>query len=209
MARNLGSQCKLCRREQEKLFLKGSRCYSTKCPMIKRNYPPGIHGQKGYLRQTEYALQLREKQKAKRTYGVSEKQFINYYKKAKKEKKNTGDVFLQLLEMRLDNVIYRLNLASSRVQARQLVTHRHFLVNGRIVNIPSFEVKLNDVIKIKEKSFNISHFKDVLKTIKKAKAPAWLNLDSKTLEGKVLSRPQVEDLKQNFDIQQIIEYYSR
>ena len=153
MARNLNPKCRQCRRIGEKLFLKGDRCVSTKCALIKKNYPPGIHGAKQTrAKSSEYGKQLREKQKAKRIYGILEKQFRNYFKKAANKKKETGEILLKILEMRLDNVIYRVGLAKSRNKARQLVSHGHFLINNKKVNIPSYEVNIKDVIKIKQKS---------------------------------------------------------
>lgn len=209
MARNLSPQCKICRREGEKLFLKGERCFSPKCAMVKKNYPPGVHGVRGRGRLTDYGLQLREKQKAKRIYGILEKQFKNYFNKAIKKTGDTGEIILRFLELRLDNVIYRLGLASSRRQARQLVNHRHFLVNNKKVNIPSYQLKAGDEIKVSEKSLNYKHFQAVLKTIKKHEIPGWLNLDSQKLRGKIISFPAEEDLEQSINMSLIVEYYSR
>lgn len=210
MGKNLGPQCKQCRREGKKLFLKGERCFTPKCAMVKRNYPPGVHGSsKGKPRITEYGLQLREKQKAKRIYGLMESQFRNYYKKAIKKVGDTGEILFQFLEQRLDNVVYRLGLAKSRRLARQLINHGHFLINGKKVDIPSFELKPGDVVSIRESSLKLVPFKDLSETLKKQETVAWLSLDPKALAGKVLNKPTREDLAEAFDVKLIVEYYSR
>jgi small subunit ribosomal protein S4 len=210
MGKKLGPQCKQCRREGKKLFLKGERCFTSKCAMVKRNYPPGAHGiTKRKPRVTEYGLQLREKQKAKRIYGILERQFRNYYRKAIKKVGDTGEILFQFLEQRLDNVVYRLGFAKSRKLARQLVNHGHFLVNGKKVDIPSFELKLGDIVSIKESSLKLAPFKDLSEVLKKQETVAWLSLDPKTLEGKVLVKPTKEDLAEAFDVKLIVEYYSR
>jgi len=177
--------------------------------MVKKNYPPGLHGPKGRKRQTDYGLQLAEKQKAKKQYGISEKQFRLTFEKARKQLGNTGETLLKLLELRLDNVVYRLGFASSRSQARQLVNHGHFAVNGKRADIPSFKVKSGDIIKVKAKSRNSKNLKNLTETLKKYEAPGWLNLDAKELSGKVLHEPSMKDISVNINVQMIIEFYSR
>lgn len=209
MAKYIGPKCKLCRRAGEKLMLKGERCDSAKCAMVKRNFPPGQHAQKGYPRLTEYGIQLKEKQKAKKSYGLLEKQFRNYYEKATQKSDNTAETLLQFLEMRLDNVVYRSGLASSRAKARQLVSHGHFLVNGKKVNIPSYQVSQGDKITVKEKSLTGIEFANTLKTIEKKEIPSWLKVDKKTLNCEVQARPTTEIVQPPFALNLIIEFYSR
>ncbi|MFH1838596.1 MAG: 30S ribosomal protein S4 [Candidatus Kuenenbacteria bacterium] len=208
MARNLNPKCKQCRRIGEKLFLKGERCVSTKCTLLKKNYPPGIHGakqQKG-SKFSEYGKQLREKQKAKRIYGILEKQFKNYFQKAAKKKKETGELLLKILEMRLDNVIYRVGLVKSRNKARQLVTHGYFSLNNKKINIPSYEVKINDVIKVKKEN---KKWEEGNKKSKNDEIPLWLSFDAKENIIKILDKPKKEDLPQNIDTRLIVEHYSK
>lgn len=202
-------RCKKCRREREKLFLKGEKCLSSKCPILRRNYPPGIHGPKGRIRMTGYGTQLREKQKAKRLYSVDEKQFRNYFEKSIKMKGDTGEILVTMLEMRLDNIVYKLGLAKSRRQARQLVNHAHFLVNGKKVNIPSYQTKTGETIELREKSKTSKIFLSVFPSLAKHKTPSWLSLEPTTAAGKVVSMPQDEELKQSFDPKLIVEFYSR
>jgi small subunit ribosomal protein S4 len=209
MARNTDPQCKQCRRAAEKLFLKGDRCYTAKCAIIKRNYPPGFHGPKGKKRVSDYATQLNEKQKAKREYRLLEKQFRLTFEKARRQTGNTGENFLKFLEMRLDNAVYRLNFAQSRSQARQLVNHGHFTVNGRKVNIPSYNLKAGDVIAIKENKAHAKIFNGLKERLKNKEIPGWLNIDMEKLTAKVLQKPDTNVIKPNFNIQMIIEYYSR
>ena len=209
MAKNLDPKCKQCRREGTKLFLKGEKCYSPKCPIVRRNYPPGVHGAKGRKHPTEYGIQLREKQKAKRIYGILERQFKNYYQKAIVKKGNTGEFLSQLLETRLDNVIYRMGLAKSRGLARQLISHGHFLINGKRVNIPSYQVKVKDKVAIKPNRLNSKIFQDLSKTLEKYEFPTWLIFDSKTKEGKILSKPEITEVEKLFDPRLIVEFYSR
>lgn len=209
MARNIDSKCKQCRRIGEKLFLKGERCTSPKCALVKRNYAPGFHGPKGKKRLSGYGLQLQEKQKAKKYYGLLEKQFRLTFEKAAKKQGDAGKNFLKALEMRLDNVIFRLGLASSRSQARQLVTHGHFTLNGRKAGIPSIIVKEGQVIKIKKSSLNNRFFRSVGDKLKNAERPSWLNFDVKDLSAKVLHEPQDTDLPQSINVAMIIEYYSK
>ncbi len=209
MGKNLDPKCKQCRRAGEKLFLKGERCNTAKCAMVKRNYPPGFHGPKGRKRISDYGLQLNEKQKAKKQYNILEKQFRIIFDRASTQSGNIGENLLKLLELRFDNVVYRLGFADSRKQARQLVGHGHFNINGRKVNIPSYIMKEGDVIEIKERSKNFKHFKELAEKIKKHQAPGWLNLDAKSLSGKVLHQPGVKDIQTNINAQMIVEYYSR
>lgn len=209
MGRNIDNKCKQCRRVGEKLFLKGDRCFTPKCAMVKRNYAPGFHGPKGHKRLSGYGLQLQEKQKTKKYYGLLEKQFRLTFAKASKKQGDAGKNFLKMLEMRLDNVIYRLGLASSRSQARQLVTHGHFTVNNRKTDIPSFSVKIGQVIKIRKSSQNNRFFRDLDAKLKKAERPSWLNFDVKDVSAKVLHEPKDTDLPQNINIQMIIEFYSK
>lgn len=209
MARNLDPKCKQCRRVGEKLFLKGERCYGVKCAIVKRNYAPGVHGAKRRTRQTEYGLQLQEKQKAMKQYRLLEKQFALTFARAKKQSGNLSENFLKLLETRLDNTVYRLGLAPSRDLARQMVNHGHFTVNGRKVNIPSYRVKAGDVIKVKDNSRRKKIFSNLSEKLKKAQVPGWLNLEAGELAGKVLHQPTGDDLKTNLNLQMIVEYYSR
>jgi small subunit ribosomal protein S4 len=208
MARNLNPKCKQCRRIGEKLFLKGDRCDSVKCTLIKKNYPPGIHGAKQQrgAKLSEYGKQLREKQKAKRIYGILEKQFKNYFQKAAKKKKETGELLLKTLEMRLDNVIYQIGLVKSRNKARQLVTHGYFSINNKKANIPSYEVKINDVIKIRKQN---KKWEEGDKKLKKDDIPRWLSFNAKENIIKILNKPKKEDLPQNIDTRLIVEHYSK
>ncbi len=210
MARNLNPKCKQCRREGEKLFLKGERCFSPKCAMIKRNYPPGVHGAaKGRSRISDYGRQLREKQKAKRIYGILERQFRKYFQEAFKKKGDTAEKLIQILELRLDNVIYKLGFAHSRAQARQLVTHNFFQVNGKKVNIPSYSVRPLDIITFNPAKLKSSLLNNLSQKLVKQELPQWLFLDAKKLEAKVTGRPQAGDLKQSINAKLIVEYYSR
>jgi small subunit ribosomal protein S4 len=209
MAKNLDPKCKQCRRVGEKLFLKGERCLSPKCAIVKKNYPPGVHGVKGKRKLSEYGLQLQEKQKAKKEYNLLEDQFRLTFERGKKQAGDAGENLFRLLETRLDNVVYRLGFASSRSQARELVTHGHFLVNDKKVNIPSYQVKTGDVIKIKEKSKRLKLFSILPEKLKKVEIPSWLNLDRKELIGKVLHNPTMDEIKTNVNVQMIIEFYSR
>lgn len=206
MARYTDANCRLCRREGQKLFLKGDRCYGGKCAIDKRGYAPGQHGQ-GRSKVSDYGLQLREKQKAKRFYGLQETQFRNLFDKAERKSGITGENLLILLETRLDNVVFRLGFASSRKEARQLVNHGHFQVNGRKVNIPSYTVKPGDVIKVKEKSTNSPKFKEVKEM--SITVPAWVTVDVEKLEGKVLSVPTREEIDTPVAEHLIVELYSK
>ncbi len=192
-----------------KLNLKGEKCLTAKCPMVKRAYRPGQHGPTKRVRPTPYGIQLREKQKAKSTYGLMEKQFRNYFEKAKKMTGDTTDVFVRLLEMRLDNVVYRLGMARSRSLARQIINHGHVLVNGKTVTIPSYQVRSGDIIALSEKIRQGNSLQTELGHLEQYTPPSWLNVDTAEVQGKVLHAPQDEDLKQNFDPKLIIEFYSR
>ena len=206
MARYRGPVCKLCRREGMKLFLKGERCLTEKCAIERRSYPPGEHG-RGRIKQSEYLLQLREKQKARRYYGLLEKQFRTYYDKAARRSGVTGDNLLRMLETRLDNVVYRLGFASSRAQARQFVRHGHFLVNGRRVNIPSYQVKPNDVVTLKSGSAAEQVVRDA--TDLTASVAAWLQADHDGLTGKILKLPERAEIDTPVQEQLIVELYSK
>ncbi len=202
-------KCKQCRTAGQKLYLKGDRCFSAKCGITRRNYRPGQHGPTSVPRLSEYGEQLKAKQTAKRTYGLMERQFANYYKKALKQTGDTGEILTRYLEMRLDNVVYRLGFAKSHHQARQLVNHGHFTVNGKKVSIPSFEVSIGDVIGIKEKSKQGPVFKNLAASLEKVPLASWLNIDKAKLEGKMLSVPGSEDLKDKIQAKMIVEFYSR
>ena len=208
MARDTGPQCKQCRREGVKLFLKGERCLTDKCAIDRRGYPPGQHGRGRRRKQSEYLQQLREKQKARRYYGLLEAQFRNYYEKAARQPGITGENLLRLIETRLDNVVYRLGFGASRRQARQLVMHGHFEVNGRRVDIPSYRVRPEDVIVFKQSEQSL---RDVIEeaTDLTASVPPWLQADHDTLAGKVLRLPDREDIDVPVQEQLIIELYSK
>ena len=206
MARDRSPKCKQCRREGMKLFLKGERCLTEKCAVERRSYPPGEHG-RGRIKQSEYLIQLREKQKARRYYGILEKQFRNYYEKAAKAQGITGEALLRMLETRLDNVVYRLGFAASRAQARQIIRHGHFQVNGRRVNIPSFQVKPNDVVSLKAGSPVEQVVRDA--TDLTASVASWLQADHDNLTGKVLKLPERTDIDTPVQEQLIVELYSK
>ncbi|SFU69179.1 30S ribosomal protein S4 [Alicyclobacillus macrosporangiidus] len=208
MARYTGPVCRLCRREGVKLYLKGERCFSDKCAIDRRPFPPGQHGQ-GRKRTSEYGLQLREKQKARRYYGVLEKQFEAYYDEAARRQGVTGENLLQILESRLDNVVYRLGFAASRAEARQLVRHGHFLVNGRRVDIPSYLTKPGDVIQIREKSQQLERIKVLLESAESRTIPAWLELDLANKQGRVVRLPARDEIDTPVAEQLIVEHYSR
>jgi small subunit ribosomal protein S4 len=211
LARYTGPVCKLCRREGEKLFLKGERCFSPKCAFERRSYAPGAHGRQSQFRRKEsdYSMQLRAKQKARRVYGIFERQFRRYFREAQRQKGLTGLNLLILLESRLDNVVYRLGFASSRAQARQLVQHGHFEVNGRKTSVPSYLVQAGDVIAVRGASRDLTHFKEVSEIIDATQVPAWLSLDLSNLIGKVVDLPSRDDIDISLDEQLIVEYYSR
>ena len=206
MARYTGPSCRLCRREGQKLFLKGERCYSGKCALEKRSYAPGQHGQ-GRKKSSEYGNQLREKQKCKRFYGLQETQFRNLFEKAAAKKGITGDNLLIMLETRLDNVVFRMGLASSRKEARQLVTHGHFTVNGKKADIPSMALKAGDVVAVKEKSTSSPKFKEIKEMT--ISTPAWVTIDTQKLEGKVLAMPTRDQIDTPVAEHLIAELYSK
>ncbi len=208
MARYTGADCRLCRREGIKLFLKGDRCYSDKCAVERRPYPPGMAGRKR-PRDSEYRVQLREKQKAKRVYGILEKQFRGYYELANRQQGITGVNLLRLLESRLDNVVYRLGFATSRDEARQLIRHRHFRVNGRIVTIPSFRVRPGDNIGVDDTSKELTVIKGALISSQRIEVPGWLEVDVEKLSGKVLSLPERDQIDCPVREQLIVELYSK
>ena len=209
MARYIGPVCRLCRREAMKLFLKGERCYTEKCAIEKRNYVPGQHGKTRKAKIAGYGIQLREKQKVKRIYGVLEDQFRRYFESAERTRGITGDTLLQLLERRLDNVIYRLGLSTSRSQARQLVRHGHFLINGKKVDIPSFSVKAGDVITILARSQKNVTIEHAIQEVKGRGIPEWLSFDSTALSGRVVSLPTREQINLPVQEQLIVELYSK
>ena len=209
MARYSGPVCRLCRREGTKLFLKGERCYSEKCGIEKRNFPPGQHGKRRAAKLAGYGLQLREKQRVKRTYGVLEEQFRLYFESADRQQGKTGEVLLQLLERRLDNVVYRLGLATSRPQARELVRHGHFAVNGKKVNIPSFLVKAGDAVAVRERSQKGVTIQHAMEEVKGRSIPEWLQLSAEKFEGRIVSLPTRAMINLPFQEQLIVELYSK
>jgi small subunit ribosomal protein S4 len=208
MARYTGPVCRLCRRENTKLYLKGERCYTDKCAFARRAFAPGQHGQ-SKKKMSEYGMQLREKQKARRIYGILENQFATYFEKADRQKGITGENLLVLLERRMDNVVFRLGFASSRVEARQLVRHGHFLVNGKRVDIPSFLVKVSDVITVAEKSKESAKLKEAVEALGQKSVPAWLELDVTAASGRVARYPNRDEIDIPVQEQMIVELYSR
>jgi len=208
MARYTGPVCKLCRREKQKLFLKGQKCFTEKCPIEKKNYPPGQHGLNRRAKISEYGIQLREKQKIKRQYGVLETQFRNYFESANNQKGITGDNLVKMLESRFDNVVYRLGLASSRKSARQLIRHRHVMINDRLVDIPSYILKAGDVIKVRDKSKKLDVIHNSLKRVKDS-VYSWLSIDKATLSGTFLQVPERTDVPLNANEQLVVELYSK
>ncbi|SHJ06896.1 30S ribosomal protein S4 [Desulfofundulus thermosubterraneus] len=208
MARYTGPQCRLCRREGVKLYLKGDRCYTGKCAIDRRPYAPGAHGQ-ARRKISEYGLQLREKQKARRIYGVLETQFRNYFERAERQPGITGENLLRLLERRLDNVVYRLGLAASRMEARQLVRHGHFTVNGRKVNIPSYLVRVGDVIAVREKSKDSPRIKELMERAADRTPPPWLEYDESQAQGRVVALPTRDQIDTPVQEHLIVELYSK
>ena len=209
MARYTGSVCRICRRENLKLFLKGDRCYGDKCAFDRRSYAPGEHGQRRRGKLSDYGIQLREKQKVKRMYGLSEKQFRLTFKKADRQKGITGTNLLVLLERRLDNVVYRLGFVNTRTQGRHFVRHNHFLVNGKKVNIPSYLIKVSDEISIGEKSQKVQAISDSLEAVVRRGLPSWLELEKDKMKGIVKSLPVRDDLTTPMQEQLIVELYSK
>ncbi|MGI6563155.1 MAG: 30S ribosomal protein S4 [Clostridia bacterium] len=208
MARYTDASCRLCRREGEKLFLKGDRCYSDKCSVVKRPSAPGQHGSQR-KKASEHGLQMREKQKAKRFYGILEKQFERYYEIAFNQKGVTGENLLKLLESRLDNVVYRMGIGASRAEARQIVNHGHIMVNGKVVNIPSYRTKPGDAIEVKDSSKGLTYFKNLIEAGNTRNLPSWLSFDMASLKGAVLAECPREEVDLNVQEQLIIEFYSK
>jgi small subunit ribosomal protein S4 len=209
LARDTGASCRLCRRENLKLFLKGDRCYSDKCAFERRPYPPGQHGQRRAGKFSDYQLQLREKQKVKRIYGVLEKQFRKFYERAEKQKGITGTNLLLLLESRLDNMVFRMGFASSRNQARQLIRHKHFLVNGRKVDIPSYHVRVGDKVEVKDSSRKMAVILEAMETVVRRGIPSWIELEKEQFRGTLKALPNREDLTMPIQEQLIVELYSK
>lgn len=208
MAKYTGAVCRLCRREGTKLYLKGDRCYTDKCAIARRSYAPGQHGQ-SRKKVSNYGLQLREKQKVRRIYGILEKQFRLYFEKAERMKGVTGENLLRLLELRLDNVVYRMGFGDSRTEARQLVRHGHFTVNGRKVNIPSYQVAINDLIAVKANSKNSEKFKELAEAAAAKNPPQWLSVNAEMMEARVISLPAREDIDMPIEEHLIVELYSK
>jgi len=211
LARYAHSVCKLCRREGEKLFLKGGRCFSPKCSFERRSYPPGQHGRQAqfHRKESDFGLQLREKQKVRRLYGIFERQFRRYFQQAQRQKGMTGENMLIILESRLDNVVYRLGITSSRAQARQLISHGHFEINGRKTNVPSFLVSVGDTVTVRDNSKKKTHFKELAKELDQGQVPSWLSLDTKNLSGQVVNMPTRDQIDVTLNEQLIVEFYSR
>ena len=209
MARYTGSVCRQCRRENLKLFLKGDRCYSDKCAFDRRGYPPGEHGQRRGRKISDYGIQLREKQKVKRIYGLTEKQFRLFFKRAHRQKGITGTNLLVLLERRLDNVVYRLGFVNSRTQGRHFVRHGHFQVNGRKVNIPSYLIKTGDVVEVKDKSRKIQAISDAQDAVVRRGIPQWLDLEKENFKGIIKGYPEREEITMPIQEQLIVELYTK
>lgn len=209
MARYTGPVCKLCRREGEKLFLKGARCLTVSCSFEKKSYAPGQHGVSQRTKLSEYGIQLREKQKVRRIYGILEKQFRNYFYKADRQKGVTGENLLKLLESRLDNTVYRLGFAQSRRQARQMVLHRHFLINGQLTDIPSCQMKAGDVISVRERSKRLPVIHDSMRRVRDEEMYPWLQLDKAKMEGVFLNKPERADIPVQVQENLIVELYSK
>ena len=209
MARYTDPSCRLCRRERQKLFLKGTKCFTEKCPVERRGFPPGQHGQSRRTKISEYGVQLREKQKIRRTYGLMEKQFRNYFTKALQQTGRTGETLVKFLERRLDNVVYRLGFAPSRKAARQLISHGHFLVNEQPVDIPSYLLKAGDLVKVREKSKKLEIVHASMKRMKDTAMLPWLSLDKAAMSGTFLNVPERADIPLNADEQLVVELYSK
>jgi len=209
MARYTGAVCRLCRREDMKLFLKGERCYTDKCGYERRSYPPGQHGQSRRKKRSDYGEQLREKQKVKRIYGIAERQFRGYYYKALRAKGVSGHLLIQFLERRLDNVVYRMGFASDHAEARQLVRHGHFTINGKKVNIPSFLVRPRDIVQVRESSQKMARINEALAAVDRRGVPQWIQLDKENFRGAIAQLPTREDVTLPIREQLIIELYSK
>lgn len=208
MARYTDAKCRLCRREGSKLYLKGDRCYTDKCAIARRTYAPGQHGQ-SRKKMSEYGIQLREKQKVRRIYGILEKQFRAYFEEAERQRGVTGENLLRLLELRLDNVAYRMGFGESRAEARQLVRHGHFTVNGKKVDIPSYQVGLNDLIAVKASSKSTDKFKELAENSASKTAPQWLSINAEMMEARTVALPVREDIDLPIEEHLIVELYSR
>lgn len=209
MGRYIEASCRLCRRERQKLFLKGTKCFTEKCPVERRGYPPGQHGQARKSKVSEYGIQLREKQKIRRMYGLMEEQFRNYFEKALRQTGRTGETLVKILERRLDNVVYRLGFAPSRKAARQLVRHRHFMVNNGIVDIPSYLVNPGDLVQVREKSKKLDVIHASMKRMKDSAMLPWLSLDKAQMVGTFLNVPERTDIPFNANEQLVVELYSK
>jgi small subunit ribosomal protein S4 len=209
MGRYIEASCRLCRRERQKLFLKGTKCFTEKCPVERRGYPPGQHGQNRRQKISEYGVQLREKQKIRRMYGLMEEQFRNYFEKALRKTGRTGETLVKMLECRLDNVVYRLGFAPSRKAARQLVVHCHLMVNDTVVNIPSYLLKAGDLVRIREKSKKLEVIHSSMKRMKDSAMLPWLSLDKAAMSGTFLNIPERADIPLNANEQLIVELYSK
>lgn len=209
MARYTDPSCRLCRRERQKLFLKGTKCFTEKCPVERRGFPPGQHGQSRRAKISEYGVQLREKQKVRRMYGLMEAQFHNYFQKALRQTGRTGETLVKLLESRLDNVVYRMGFAPSRKAARQFVSHGHFRVNNKQVDIPSYLLKAGDVVQVQEKSKKLDVIHASMKRMKDTSMLPWLSLDKAAMSGTFLNVPERQDIPLNADEQLIVELYSK
>lgn len=208
MARSIGSACRLCRRENQKLFLKGDRCYTDKCSFDRRGYPPGQHGQ-GRIKFSEYGLQLREKQKIKRMYGLLERQFRNFFEKAERAKGVTGSNLLSMLERRFDNFAYRCGFANSRTEARLLIRHGHFLINGKPVNIPSYLIEKGDLVEVKEGSKKVSRIAGAVEAVRRREIPQWIELDPAQMKSKVRDLPSRDDITMPLEERLVVELYSK
>lgn len=209
MGRYLDASCRLCRRERQKLFLKGTKCFTEKCPVERRGYPPGQHGQSRRQKISEYGVQLREKQKIRRMYGLMEEQFRNYFEKALRQTGRTGETLVKLLERRLDNVVYRMGFAPSRKAGRQLIAHGHFMVNGQVVNIPSYMLNAGDIIQVRDKSKKLDIIHSSMKRMKDTAMLPWLSLDKATMAGTFLNVPERADVPLAANEQLIVELYSK
>jgi len=208
VARYREALCRICRREGEKLFLKGDRCYSEKCAVERRKYPPGQHGQ-GYRKLSDYGVQLREKQKVRKIYGLLERQFRRYFYEAERRKGITGEILLQLVESRLDNIVYRMGFAPNRRRARQLISHGHIVVNGKEINLPSYQVKEGDSVSVKDSSRDMPEIIDSLSKVEHRGIPAWVEVDSVNYTGKVLRIPSRDEIQLPIQEQLIVELYSK
>jgi small subunit ribosomal protein S4 len=209
MGRYIEASCRLCRRERQKLFLKGTKCFTEKCPVERRGYPPGQHGQGRRQKISEYGVQLREKQKIRRMYGLMEDQFRNYFEKALRQSGRTGETLVKMLERRLDNVVYRMGFAPSRKAGRQLIVHGHLLVNNKAVNIPSFLLNAGDTVQVREKSKKMEMIHASMKRVKDSAMPSWLSLDKAAMVGTFLTVPERADIPLNANEQLVVELYSK